>query len=156
MVGGVRSVSHFSAIYDNDVQREEDSFCQSCLSVGIKSLLEKKMYRFNDKTKEPELIQDPDQDNFRQCYNCGDVVPLYEVKHEPKISDFVETTDNPFDFNSEGMGVLNETASQAIANKRNPIKRKYKQRRDAISSVRDDEIRRLLEDGAELLYQNES
>ena len=100
-------------------------------------------------------IQEADNENFRQCYNCGDVVPIYEVKHEPKVRDFVETTDNPFDFNSEKIEVLNQTPNQAIANKRNHTKRKYKQKRNLISSVKDPEIRRLLEEGAELIYEKE-
>jgi hypothetical protein len=156
MAGGIRNPSNmFSAITNDNTQIEDDSFCHSCLNVGIRSILHKRMYGFNRKTKESELILDVDMENFRQCYNCGDIVPIYEVKHEPRVTDFVETTENPFDFNSEKIEVLNETPSQTLANKRNPTKRRMKQRKDLISSVKDPEIRRLLEEGAELEYEKE-
>lgn len=45
----------------------------------------------------------PDADRFRQCYHCGDIVPLYNVKYESKIEDFVDTIDNPFDANPGNM-----------------------------------------------------
>jgi hypothetical protein len=154
---GIRTPPIASALFGDgsDSVKEEISYCEHCLVVGIKSKLEKRLWVFNTETKKLEPVVDPDRDRFMQCYQCGDIFPIYEVKHEPKVTDFVETTDNPFDFNSESMGVLNQTASQSIANKRNPSKRKYKHKRDQISSVKDPEIRRLLEDGAELVYERE-
>ena len=39
----------------------------------------------------------PDADSFRQCWTCGYVVPLREVKKSGKISGIqgIETLDNP-------------------------------------------------------------
>ena len=39
----------------------------------------------------PKLIpaQVPDADRFRQCYHCGNIVPIYNIKYESKIKDFV-------------------------------------------------------------------
>ena len=164
MVGGIKTPTNiFSAITDPCPNRETEGYCESCLKVGVKSTLQKVMYDgSNSNLDDPDQIKPIidaaiDSDKFRQCYRCGDIVPVYEVKYEPELADFVETSNNPFDsIKSNKMEVLNQSASQVIADKRNPIKRKYKQRRDAISSIKDDEIRRLLEKGAELIYQNES
>jgi hypothetical protein len=148
MVGGIRSVSHFSAIYtDNAYSEEDNSFCQSCLNAGFKSILQKRMYRLNDKTKEPELIQDADMENFRQCYNCGDVVPIYEVKKEPRISDFVETTDNPSDSNPGSMETFGKPPSQSVGLK------KYKTKR---RTHKDPEIQVFLDKGLHVTNIDES
>jgi hypothetical protein len=38
-----------------------------------------------------------DHDQFRQCYNCGEIVPVYELEKEATIKDVVETVEDPFD-----------------------------------------------------------
>ena len=152
---GIRNPEFLSAIDTDIYPHEKESYCENCKQVGVNSRLQKRVYRFNDKN-EPVVDTTADE-NFVQCYTCGNVVPIYEVKHEPKLADFVEITDNPFDsINSNKMEVLNQSANEAIADKRNPIKRKYKQKKEFISSVNDSEITGLLEDGSELIYYKES
>ena len=34
---------------------------------------------------------------FVQCYECGDIFPIYETHFESEIKDSVETIDNPFE-----------------------------------------------------------
>jgi hypothetical protein len=40
---------------------------------------------------------------FTICSNCGQVYPIYEQKIEPKIQDFTETFDNPFEVDREAV-----------------------------------------------------
>jgi len=159
MAGGIRTPSFLSAI-DTDpypYPHEKEGYCQQCINAGVKSPLQKRMYRFNEKTKQVEIITDSDQEKFRQCYNCGDVVPVYEVKLEPKIEDFIETSDNPFDsIKSDTMTTLRQTSSQSLKNKYNPIKRQYKQKRDQIDSEKDPEIQQMLFNGAEIIEDRSS
>src|SRR5438093_4778810 len=126
MVGGIRVPSGFSAIYGDgdDSVKEDVSYCESCRAVGINSRLEKRLWVFNTETKELERVNDEDRENFRQCYNCGDTVPIYEVKKEAKISDFAETSDDPFDNNPGNMETFGKTASQSVGLKKYKNKRK--------------------------------
>ena len=41
-------------------------------------------------------IKPPDYDEFVQCYECGNVFPVYQPHFESEIKDSVQTTDNPF------------------------------------------------------------
>jgi len=77
----------------------------------------------------------PDADRFRQCYHCGDIVPLYEVKTESKIEDFVEPIYNPFDMNPGNMEGF--TAGRKL-NKNKSI---YQRRRQYADSFKDPDIR---------------
>ena len=36
---------------------------------------------------------------FVQCYECGNVFPIYEAHYESEIKDSLETSDNPFESN---------------------------------------------------------
>lgn len=38
-----------------------------------------------------------DHELWKQCHECGTIVPVYEAKKESRLVDFVETSDNPFD-----------------------------------------------------------
>jgi hypothetical protein len=38
-----------------------------------------------------------DHDLWKQCHDCGLLVPIYEVKKEAKLQDFVEIAENPFE-----------------------------------------------------------
>jgi len=44
-------------------------------------------------------IKPPDYDKFVQCYECGNVFPVYQPHFESEIKDSVQTTDNPFEGN---------------------------------------------------------
>jgi len=146
---GIRTPSFLSAI-DTDpypYPHEKEGYCEQCIKAGVKSPLQKRMYRFNDKTKQAEIITDSDQDKFRQCYNCGDVVPVYEVKLEPKIEDFVETTDDPFDNNPGNMETFGKTPRQSVGLK------KYKNKRRI---HKDPEIQEFLDRGDNVENINES
>jgi hypothetical protein len=51
---------------------------------------------------EKGAVKPPDYDQFIQCYECGNVFPIYETHFESEIKDSLETTNNPFE-NSESI-----------------------------------------------------
>ncbi len=124
MVGGIRTASPFSAFSGDgtDTLAEDISYCEHCEVVGIKSKLHKRMYQYNTETKKPEQV--PDAENWLQCYNCGDIFPIYEVKKEAKISDFVEVSDYPFDNNPGNMETFGRPLSESVGLKKYKNKRR--------------------------------
>jgi hypothetical protein len=149
MAGGIRTPSGVSAIYGDgsDTQKEDISYCEHCLVVGIKSKLHKRLWVFNTETKEIEQVAEPDRDKYMQCYNCGDIFPIYEIKKEAKISDFVETTDDPFDNNPGNMETFGKTPSQSVGLKIWKNKRRIH---------KDPEIQHFLDRGDDVSNINES
>jgi hypothetical protein len=77
---------HIPKEHDIDYDSDHLRYCQSCFRVGIKSELKKRLYRVesNSNITERKLVAEtvpaPDADRFRQCYRCGDIVPIYNVK----------------------------------------------------------------------------
>jgi hypothetical protein len=65
------------------------SYCKNCLKFGFKIPLKNRIYPDN----EPIPF---DHENFRQCHECGLIVPVYELEKEATIKDVIETTENPF------------------------------------------------------------
>jgi hypothetical protein len=54
-----------------------------------------------------------DHDQFRQCYECGLIVPVYELQKEASIKDIVETVENPFDIaKNEFLGTDSRSAKK--------------------------------------------
>jgi len=113
-------------------------YCQSCLQYGIRSKLKRRMYKVQaNKEGKPKLVPAvvPDAEKFRQCYHCGDIVPLYNVKYESKIEDFVPTTDNPFDMNPGNMDGF--TPGRKLKNSKSI----YKRRKQYAESINDPDIK---------------
>ena len=79
---------------DNDSIK---AFCKHCLEYNVKSLLKNRIYH-----NEPIPV---DHENYRQCHNCGLIVPVYELEKESSIKDVVETIDNPFDQGKDFLGI---------------------------------------------------
>jgi len=131
---------------DNDDQ-EDRQYCQSCLQLGIRSKLMKRMYKVaSNEDGQPKLVPAsvPDADRFRQCYHCGDIVPIYHVKTESKIEDFVETIDNPFDANPGNMEGFTPGRDRLKLNKSKSI---YKRKRQYADSIKDDDIKKEILNG---------
>lgn len=143
-----------------DDNEEDDSrqYCQSCLQYGIRSPLKRRVYKVEqteeatESNPKPKLVpaQVPDADRFRQCYHCGDIVPMYNVKYEAKIEDFVQTIDNPFDTNPGNMEGF--TPGIGKSSRLNKSKSIYKRRKQYINSIKDEDIRRELADGQTQLF----
>jgi hypothetical protein len=140
MVGGIRSVSPFSALTDGANQIEnEDFYCEHCMVVGVKSKLEKRLWVFNNESKELEAVADQDRENFRMCYTCGDIFPIYELKVQPKIQDFVEPIDNPFDNNPQGIESYNPKYSlkKKRSKHKDPEIQEFLDRGDNVTNIND-------------------
>jgi hypothetical protein len=71
-------------------ENETISYCKHCLEFGFKVPLKNRIY------PEEEPIP-PDHENYKQCHECGLIVPVYELEKEASIKDVVETSDNAFD-----------------------------------------------------------
>ena len=157
---GIRRVKWWNTKVGYSIPKEHDpdsdhlQYCQSCLHVGVKSELKRRLYRVEsstvdgnsneEKTKTerklvPETVPAPDVDRFRQCYRCGDIVPIYNVKAESALVDFVEPSKNPFDENADSIGSLDRA-------RRKP-KSKYKRKQEQINSIKDPDVRREMSDG---------
>jgi len=128
-------------IVDFNGDKEDDdsiSYCKHCEKFGFKVPLRNRIYPNNEPIP-------PDQDQWRQCHECGSIVPIYELEMEPAINDFVETIDNPFD-NAKGtmLGIDNRKASR---------KKKQKPNYDYI---KDEDLKRELRKGNTLISYSES
>lgn len=159
---GIKNVDLFSvgsgySKGDKDMHGDNDDdnrqYCQACLSYGIRSKLKKRMYKVEVQDSKPKLVPAtvPDADRFRQCWHCGDIVPLYNVKYESKIEDFVETIDNPFDANPGKMDGFTPLTSV----RKGKTKSIYKRKKEQISKIKDEDVRRELAQGNIVNYYSE-
>ena len=65
-------------------------YCPYCEKVGVKSKLQDRIY--DDTVPLPV-----DHDQFMQCYKCGKIVPIYDIKEELSYGPIVDIIENPFD-----------------------------------------------------------
>ena len=73
--------------------REKVSYCQDCLNVKTLSPLKHRIYLDeNGKITNPA----PDANKWKQCWTCGLIVPVYEVKPEVELDTITEPRKNPF------------------------------------------------------------
>ena len=77
---------------------EKISYCKECLKFGFSVPLKNRIYPNNEPIP-------ADHENWLQCYECGTIVPVYEIEKEASIKDVVETSDNPFDSGKEFLGI---------------------------------------------------
>ena len=66
--------------------------CPHCLECQIHNKLQPRILKKGE-------VKPPDYDQFIQCYECGNVFPIYEAHYESQIKDSLETSDNPFEAN---------------------------------------------------------
>lgn len=153
---GIRKVKWWNTKADYQIPKEHDPdydsdhlrYCQSCLQVGVKSELKRRLYRVEDSKLVAETVTAPNADRFRQCYRCGDIVPIYNIKAESELVDFVEPILNPFDDNADKIGFTGRNSR--IAKRKN----KYARKKAQLSLVKDDDLRRELADGQTKLILN--
>jgi len=128
-------------IVDFNVDKEDDdsiSYCKHCEKFGFKVPLRNRIYPNNEPIP-------PDQDQWRQCHECGSLVPIYELEVEPVINDFVETIDDPFDNAKNTMlGVASRT-----------VRRKKRQKLD-FDHIKELDLKKDLKKGYTLLSYSES
>jgi hypothetical protein len=89
-----------------------------------------------------------DHDQFRQCHQCGLIVPVYELEKEATIKDAISTTDDPFDIaKNEILGV----DSRKTARK----KRKQRDREKEYDHIKEQDLKNELRKGSTLLSYSE-
>ena len=110
---------------------EPKSFCKHCLEYGFKVQLKNRVY--------PKGEQIPiDHENWKQCHECGLIVPVYELEKEATIKDVIATTENPFDSGKDFLGIDNRTS---VGGKN---ARKKRERQKQLDDIKDDEAKREL------------
>ena len=80
---GIRRKESYGIISD-EPEQEAISYCQRCLKFNVYSMLQERVYLPDEVTNEH------DRENWKQCHNCCQIVPIYEAKKESKLQDFVE------------------------------------------------------------------
>ncbi len=89
-MGSIRNKKQSIGIIGSDDEQTHTSYCERCEKLGFLSVLQDRVY--------PPYEPIPsDHDLWKQCHRCGEVFPIYEVKKESRLTDFVETSDNPFE-----------------------------------------------------------
>jgi len=123
---------------DNDDNEDSKSYSKHCEKFGFKVPLKNRIYPDNEPTP-------VDHDQWRQCHECGSIVPIYELEKEATIKDVVEIVDNPFDVSkNQFLGVDSRKARR---------KKRQKPNSDHIS---DPDVKRELASGQQLISYPES
>jgi hypothetical protein len=129
----------------NDDEFNDDEkvyYCKSCLEYGYKVRLKNRLY------PEGEAIP-VDHEQFKQCHDCGLIVPVYELEKEASIKDVVDTVDNPFE---QGMSFLGVDKRTSVGGKN---ARKKRERQKQLDDISDDDVKRELAKGHTLLSYTE-
>jgi hypothetical protein len=126
--------------FDDEFNDDEKVYyCKSCLEYGYKVRLKNRLY------PEGEAIP-VDHEQFKQCHDCGLIVPVYELQKESEIKDVVETTDNPFDESkNQFLGIDNRHSSSGKKS------RSKRQRDQELDDIKELELKAELRKGHTLL-----
>ena len=117
----------------SEKEDEKISYCKECLKFGFSVPLKNRLYPNN----EPMPV---DHENWLQCHECGEIVPIYEIEKESSIRDVVETVDNPFDIGTSFLGI----DSRSVGGKK---ARKKKERQRQLDDINDPDVKRELASG---------
>lgn len=115
------------------------------MKVNVLSRLKHRIY-LDDKGQ----IRPPDTDfdNWRQCWHCGEIVPIYEVAKESAITPVVQATDNPF---NKGKVAIRGIESRKFGRTGKTYHiRKRKQKTD-LSNIKEEDLKQALRKGAKLI-----
>lgn len=123
-------------------QDEMVMYCPMCKKAGFQVKLGPKIIMPGQKAA-------PDADQFLECPDCREVIAAYVVEHDATIiRDTVETVNNPFENQTEIIGMSKRTSKQGI-NARKKRNRPYH---------KDKEIQRELDqhgiDAVNILYDS--
>jgi hypothetical protein len=118
------------------IMTTQKSYCKHCLEFGFKVPLRNRIYQ-----NEPIPVN---HENWRQCHECGLIVPIYELEKEASIKDVIETVENPFDnAKNEFLG----TDSRASAKKR----KRQRDRQKELDDIKEMDLKAELAKGHTLL-----
>jgi hypothetical protein len=128
-----RSTYEIVDFTEGDDDDENISYCKHCLEYGFKVPLKNRIYQ-----NEPIPV---DHDQWKQCHECGLIVPIYELEKEASIKDVVETVDNPFDIGTSFLGIDKRTS---VGGKN---ARKKRERQRQLDDIKDPDLKRELASG---------
>ena len=118
-----------TALNDSIPEHEKISLCPHCIKFGFSIPLGERIY------KPDEPFRESDKELWKQCAECGLIVPTYETKKESELEGFVETSDNPFDEGKPIVGLENRKP-------KNKAQRDRKRLIDKANKITDSEIRK--------------
>jgi hypothetical protein len=128
---------------------EKVSYCQKCLDVKLLSPLKHRIYLDeNGNITNPP----PDSKNWRQCWQCGLIVGVYEPKQEADIATLTEPGDNPFNSGKVNVRSVGETRKFDRTGKR----QHKKQLKQDLSQYKEEDIKEALKRGSKLISYQES
>ncbi|MDP9305770.1 MAG: hypothetical protein M3O68_05435 [Thermoproteota archaeon] len=147
------SKGNFFAFVDFNENEGKIRECPHCLEYEIHNKLQPRILKKGE-------VKPPDYDEFVQCYECGNVFPIYEAHFESEIKDSLETVNNPFE-NSESVFLCTDNkASQRRKRERKDHYRKgvhkYTSKRLADDEQEDPDIQAEIDKGkiVNILYDS--
>ena len=105
------------------------------------------MYNWQYKITNPG----PDANKWKQCWTCGLIVAVYEVKLEADLGTITEPMNNPFKFSNTE--VRTQESRKFDKTGKTQHKRKFKQ---DLEQYREEDIKDALRKGKKLLSYHES
>jgi hypothetical protein len=121
--------------------KEITTYCPKCLNLHIRSKLGPRVYKDEELTTAGQLPSDHDQ--WRQCYHCGLLIPLYDIAKEGQLTTDIERIDSKF------KGVKETEHYEKPKHRRG-----FNERLDDDSKrdeIKDPEVKALLKKGAKLI-----
>lgn len=138
--------SNVGAIYSS-VNEQKIHWCQSCLNVGVSSILKNRIYLDEDgKITSPA----PDYKKWLMCHRCGNIVHIVQAKPEAELTSEVKAMrSNRSRGHIEGIGrdrKLDRTGRSY----------KWKKLEQDLTKIKDEELKDDLRKGKKLIFYQES
>jgi hypothetical protein len=73
--------------FNDGNDHNQTTYCSKCYHVGVLSVLQPRLYKANEPLPH-------DANRWKQCYRCGKIVSVNDVKHDTEISEVVDIDDN--------------------------------------------------------------
>ena len=89
--------------------------CPHCLEYEIHNKLKPRIVKRDE-------VKPPDYDKFIECYECGNVFPIYKSHFESEIKDSLETVQTPFETESTFLSTDNRATQRRKGKKHSRFK----------------------------------
>lgn len=142
-------------VLSSNSNKEKISYCQKCLKVKTLSPLKHRIY-FDDNDKiKINPNPPPDSKNWQQCWTCGDIIAVREIKQEADISTVTEVTDSPFK-TTLLQSVKNTGIKSRKFNRTGKTQHQHKRRfKQKLEQYKEEDIKEALKKGAKLISYSE-
>lgn len=139
-------------------KHEKISYCQKCLKVKTLSILKHRIYL--DDTGKINPNPPPDSKNWQQCWTCGLIVAVREIKQEADLETFTEPTDSPFKStlvqSVKDTGIQSRKFDRSRTGKTQHHQRKHERIfKQDLDQYKEEDIKQALKKGAKLLNYSE-